>query len=96
MKLFNLMLSSSVVLALAGCGNQDSKDESKTTSGADSKPNYNRGSMTNNHESRALSPGSTDTGSTNYPGSGTNDQAGATNSFKQPLDAQGTNNLREN
>lgn len=96
MKKLSVILLSSVVLALAGCGNQGgSSDQYNTDSGSVSNTSYNRGSNTNDYQGGALSPGRIDSGarySTNYPGRGTNDQGGG----GQLFDAERTNNVPEN
>jgi outer membrane lipoprotein SlyB len=104
MKSSHLILLSSVVFALAGCGNQgSSNDPYGTNSTAYSPQNNDRGSMTNDAPRGAMSQGPIGTGivrGTNDSGlGGTNNQGVITNStgnVGQPLDALRTNNLPVN
>lgn len=93
MKKLSVILLSGVVLALAGCGNQGASSDPYTTDyGTTSSTNYDRGSVTNDYQGRALSPGRRDAGiihSTNYPGLDTNDPS-------LTIDPTRTNNVPQN
>jgi hypothetical protein len=89
---------------VAGCGNQGgSSDPYNTESGTITNMNYEQRSVTNDYQGSPLRPGDSDAGvidSTNYPGFGTNDQGGATNSRAledgQPFVPDRANNVAEN
>jgi hypothetical protein len=104
MKTIHLIPLSSVVLALAGCGNQgSSNDPYGTNSSAVARPTYDRGSMTNDSTRGALtqSPGDSGVmGGTNHTSlRATNHQGVATNSYRvsdEPLAPLRTNNVPVN